>query len=49
VRAFAVLVEAGQAAFRSDLVDLWDAHNVSARPGRTVVDAEYLEVVGTRA
>jgi SAM-dependent methyltransferase len=49
VRAFAELGEAGQAALRSDLVDLWDAHNVSARPGRTVVDAEYLEVVGTRA
>ena len=33
----------------AELVDLWAAHNQSADPGRTVVDSEYLEMVGVRA
>jgi hypothetical protein len=30
-------------------VDLWTSHNQSSEPARTIVDAEYLEVVGVRA
>jgi SAM-dependent methyltransferase len=48
-RAFASLAEAEQAALRTDLVDLWASHNQASAPGRTVVDAEYLEVVAVRA
>ena len=48
-RAFAALGEADQAALRTDLVTLWSTHNVSNDPGRTLVDAEYLEVVGILA
>jgi SAM-dependent methyltransferase len=48
-RAFATLGEAEQVALRTDLVNLWSLHNKSGEPGRTVVDAEYLEVVGVRA
>jgi SAM-dependent methyltransferase len=49
VRAFAALGTAQQAALRSDLVELWASHNTAGKRGRTVVDAEYLEVVATRA
>jgi SAM-dependent methyltransferase len=48
-RAFATLGEAEQAALRADLVDLWTSHNRAGEPARTVVDSEYLEVVGVRA
>jgi SAM-dependent methyltransferase len=48
-RAFAMLGETEQAALRADLVDLWTSHNQASESGRTVVDAEYLEVVGVRA
>jgi SAM-dependent methyltransferase len=46
-RAFAALDEAGQAALRHDLEDLWSRHNQGS-PGRTHVQAEYLEVVARR-
>ena len=48
-RAFATLDEAGRAALRSELVGLWTSHNQSKDAARTVVDAEYLEVVGVRS
>lgn len=48
-RAFATLQPTDADALRSDLVALWGAHNKASEPGRTMVDAEYLEVVGTRA
>ena len=47
-RAFASLDENGQARLRGELVALWSAHNV-AQGDATTVDAEYLEVVATRA
>ena len=49
IRAFATLGEAEQAALRGELVHLWSAHNTATVTGRTMVDAEYLEVVATRA
>jgi SAM-dependent methyltransferase len=48
-RAFATLGEQEAAALRAELVELWDAHNVSREQNRTRVDAEYLEVVGRKA
>lgn len=48
-RAFASLGEAERAALRADLEALWASHNRAADSNRTIVDAEYLEVVGTRA
>jgi SAM-dependent methyltransferase len=48
-RAFATLGEADRAALRADLVDLWASHNQARENARTIVDAEYLEVVGVRA
>ena len=48
-RAFATLAEVDQNALRTDLVNLWSSHNQATDPARTVVDAEYLEVVGIRA
>ncbi len=48
-RAFAALGDAEQAVLRAELGDLWTSHNQSAEPQRTIVDAEYLEVVGVRA
>jgi SAM-dependent methyltransferase len=48
-RAFATLGEAEQAALRAELVQLWSAHNTATGGGRTTVDAEYLEVVASRA
>jgi hypothetical protein len=48
-RAFAALGEADRAALRVDLVDLWTSRNQAGGAARTVVDAEYLEVVGVRA
>jgi 2-polyprenyl-3-methyl-5-hydroxy-6-metoxy-1,4-benzoquinol methylase len=48
-RAFATLGEADRAALRTDLVNLWTRHNLSSDPERTIVDAEYLQVIGVRA
>jgi SAM-dependent methyltransferase len=48
-RAFAALGEDERAALRRALVDLWSSHNLSTDTSRTIVDGEYLEVVGTRA
>jgi SAM-dependent methyltransferase len=48
-RAFASLGETERAALRMELVDLWTSHNLAVEPSRTIVDAEYLEVIGTRA
>jgi SAM-dependent methyltransferase len=47
-RAFAALDADGQAALRSDLEQLWSAHN-QASDGGTEVAAEYLEVAAIRA
>jgi 2-polyprenyl-3-methyl-5-hydroxy-6-metoxy-1,4-benzoquinol methylase len=47
-RAFASLDENGQANLRRELVGLWSAHNTSNH-NSTTVDAEYLEVIATRA
>jgi SAM-dependent methyltransferase len=47
-RAFAALTPADQDAFHTDLVALWTAKNQSGDANRTVVDAEYLQVVATR-
>jgi len=47
-RAFAALEADKQAALRSDLEQLWSDHN-EARDGGTAIEAEYLEVVATRA
>jgi hypothetical protein len=47
-RAFASLDEEGQKKLQSELVDLWSSHN-KAEGDRTTVDAEYLEVIATRA
>jgi len=46
-RAFAALAEPDRKTLREDLVRHWAAHNRSTDPNRTIVDAEYLEVVGT--
>jgi SAM-dependent methyltransferase len=46
-RAFAALDEHGQTAFRCALEDLWSRHNRAA-PGRTQVEAEYLEVMARK-
>ena len=48
-RAFATLGEADGAALRAELVELWASHNQASEPARTIVDGEYLEVVGVRA
>jgi SAM-dependent methyltransferase len=47
-RAFAALGEPQQASLRSELTDLWTSHNQATVRDRTIVDGEYLEVVGTR-
>ena len=48
-RAFAALSQTDQVSLRKALVELWSGANQSGTPGRTTVDAEYLEVVATRA
>jgi SAM-dependent methyltransferase len=48
-RAFATLGESEGAALRRELTDLWSSHNQANDGSRTIVDAEYLEVVGVRA
>lgn len=45
-RAFATLDAAQQEALRTELTALWSLHNESQDPLRTIVNAEYLEVVG---
>jgi hypothetical protein len=47
-RAFAMLADDDRARLRAELVQLWASHNLSNDPNRTIVDAEYLEVVATR-
>jgi hypothetical protein len=47
-KAFGSLDEDRQAALRKDLEDLWTKNN-TATDGTTSVEAEYLEVVATRA
>jgi SAM-dependent methyltransferase len=47
-RAFASLDQKGQEELRHELASLWLAYNKSAN-GHTQVDAEYLEVIATRA
>lgn len=46
-RAFASLDTLRQEGLRSELVDLWSAHN-QATDGTTKVESEYLEVIATR-
>ena len=48
-RAFGTLPQADQTSLRTALVDLWSGANQSPETGRTIVDAEYLEVLATRA
>jgi SAM-dependent methyltransferase len=48
-RAFATLTPGDADALRAALVSLWSAHNKAADANRTQVDAEYLEVVATKA
>jgi ubiquinone/menaquinone biosynthesis C-methylase UbiE len=45
--AFSRLDEARQAELRDDMEKLWAEHN-EARSGRTLIQNEYLEVIGTR-
>ena len=47
--AFAALSGEQQDALYAELVALWSSHDQSSDPNRTVVDGEYLEVVGIRA
>jgi len=46
-RAFAALDTLRQEGLRSELVDLWSAHN-KATDGTTRVESEYLEVIAHR-
>lgn len=46
-KAHAALSDEGKEAYRQDLIDLWTANN-EANDGTTFVQAEYVEVVGTR-
>jgi SAM-dependent methyltransferase len=45
-RAFATLDPAQQSALRAELTALWASHNQSRDGLRTMVDAEYLQVIG---
>ena len=47
-RAFASLDEAGQKSLHQELESLWSSHN-RAHGDLTIVEAEYLQVVATRA
>jgi SAM-dependent methyltransferase len=47
-RAFASLNRAGRKSLHQELETLWSTHN-RAQDGITLVDAEYLEVIATRA
>ena len=46
--AFSSLEAAGRQALHQELESLWSAHN-RAKGGVTIVDAEYLDVIATRA
>jgi SAM-dependent methyltransferase len=48
-RAFATLDAEAAATLRAELVELWSSNNLADEPGRTVVDAEYLDVHAVRA
>jgi len=48
-RAFASLTADDHDWLRAALVTLWASNNQSSEPSRTIVDAEYLQVVGVRA
>jgi ubiquinone/menaquinone biosynthesis C-methylase UbiE len=48
-RAFAALGDSAQVSLLSELTDLWSSNNESLERDRTVVNAEYLEVIGVRA
>jgi hypothetical protein len=48
-RAFVTRQEGDRTALRAELVDPWALDNQAGEPSRTLVDAEYLEVVGVRA
>ncbi|CAN5307637.1 hypothetical protein BH09MYX1_BH09MYX1_15180 [soil metagenome] len=48
-RAFASLGEKEQRDLRAELVELWSSQNVATESGKTLIDAEYLHVIGTRA
>jgi SAM-dependent methyltransferase len=48
-KAFAALPPADAEALRAALVGLWNTHNKAVGSNRTIVDSEYLEVIGTRA
>jgi ubiquinone/menaquinone biosynthesis C-methylase UbiE len=48
VKAFEQLGADDRQALEAELVDHWTSHNRSTRTDRTVVDAEYLHVVGVR-
>jgi hypothetical protein len=47
-RAFAALSQADQVSLGKALVDLWSRGNESGELGRTIVNAEYLEVLARR-
>ena len=47
-RAFGAPTPADREAFHADLVALWTAKNQSGDANRTVVDAEYLQLVAIR-
>jgi ubiquinone/menaquinone biosynthesis C-methylase UbiE len=47
-RAFAAVPEASQTAMRTALIDLWSEADQSRDAQRTIVDAEYLEVLATK-
>jgi hypothetical protein len=47
-RAFASLDHAGRKSLHQELEAIWSAHN-RGRDGFTLVTAEYLEVIATRA
>jgi hypothetical protein len=48
-RAFTALDLEQRETLQTALVNLWATHNQAVEPGQTVVDAEYLEVIGVRA
>jgi SAM-dependent methyltransferase len=48
-RAFAALDDEKAAGLRADLTELWTSHNRATDPNLTIVEAEYLEVIGIRA
>ena len=47
-KAYGSLDEEGKNALKADLIEMWNRNNI-ATDGTTQVEAEYIEVVGTRA